>query len=420
MDRPHGQIAVSFLVLMGFLLLLVRLTVNLGQMSQVRVETANAADAGALAGASWIASGQNEAAWVARKMWDAMWMTKALYLVPLCPGTDRAAYANALWQSLARNPRSTAPCAADNQNGCGPNAYFKEVANGAMEASFPIGAREFFTAAANNMLFRSPTAPDSSGCWILSDPSCVDPGGSLPLKIRKAQDSFAQHVIGGTTIYSGPIWSNGLPISDPQYLEHDPAFRLTYPDSPPKMTANDRAAAYVQYATETNPPPPPYHPCSLNGVGVRNRAVFFNPSTADPVAQLVLPLPAHPLAINATTGAKEWDRDLKQVIPSASQLDLGSCEAVCGMTLGATGPAAQIEPAGINPPSGGTVYAKISHAVTSAPIRPPGDLVWGWPSRFKPVASEATAQYTSARVTSNGDIRDIPDRSATATLKSVR
>jgi len=124
--RIRGQVAVSFLVLMGFLILLVRITINVGQMALVRTETSNAADAGALAGASWMASGENEAAWVARKMWDAIHMTRALYMVPICPAPENKEYAQKIWEYLNQAPTST--CGMSDFSGCGPVGWLRQVA----------------------------------------------------------------------------------------------------------------------------------------------------------------------------------------------------------------------------------------------------------------------------------------------------
>src|SRR3989338_2538620 len=103
-NAKRGQIAVGFLVIAAFTLLLVRMTINLGQMAQVRTETSNAADAGALAAASWIASGENEAALVASRMLDLLAMVQAIYIVPFCPGEGARHYADQLWASLYATP----------------------------------------------------------------------------------------------------------------------------------------------------------------------------------------------------------------------------------------------------------------------------------------------------------------------------
>src|SRR3989338_6952181 len=108
-NAKRGQIAVGFLVIAAFTLLLVRMTINLGQMAQVRTETSNAADAGALAAASWLASGQNEAALVAGRMLDLVGMVQAIYIVPFCPGQEARDYADNLCASLYGAPAFFGP-----------------------------------------------------------------------------------------------------------------------------------------------------------------------------------------------------------------------------------------------------------------------------------------------------------------------
>src|SRR3989338_7009872 len=99
-----GQIAIGFVIVMVAGLVFVMAILNLGQMAQVRVETSNAADAGALAGASWIASGENEAALISGRMLDLLAMVQAIYIVPFCPGAEARDYANQLWASLYATP----------------------------------------------------------------------------------------------------------------------------------------------------------------------------------------------------------------------------------------------------------------------------------------------------------------------------
>jgi len=81
---PQGQIAVAFVVFIALILLLATATMNLGEVARLRTSTANAADAGALAGASWVASGENEAAWIARAMWINVLITQAIFALPFC------------------------------------------------------------------------------------------------------------------------------------------------------------------------------------------------------------------------------------------------------------------------------------------------------------------------------------------------
>lgn len=76
--------AVIFIVLMALGLLLVSMMMNLGQVSKTKTMTANAADAGALAGASMVASGENEVALISQGMALNAIITRFIFLIPWC------------------------------------------------------------------------------------------------------------------------------------------------------------------------------------------------------------------------------------------------------------------------------------------------------------------------------------------------
>jgi len=80
----QGQIAVAFLVFMALILLLAAATMNLGEVARLKTTTANASDAGALAGASWVASAENEFAEIAKGMWLNILMVQAIFAFPFC------------------------------------------------------------------------------------------------------------------------------------------------------------------------------------------------------------------------------------------------------------------------------------------------------------------------------------------------
>jgi len=82
--RPRGQIAVAFVVFLALAVVLASATMNLGEVARLKTATANAADAGALAGASWVASGQNEMAKVAEFMWTNIMYARIFLFVPFC------------------------------------------------------------------------------------------------------------------------------------------------------------------------------------------------------------------------------------------------------------------------------------------------------------------------------------------------
>ncbi|MCI0529739.1 MAG: hypothetical protein L0Y56_20040, partial [Nitrospira sp.] len=79
--------AIVFLVFMALILILAAATMNLGEVARLKTSTAKAADAGALAGASWMASGDNELAEIAKGMWINVLIVQAIFAVPFCNAT---------------------------------------------------------------------------------------------------------------------------------------------------------------------------------------------------------------------------------------------------------------------------------------------------------------------------------------------
>src|SRR3989338_2164098 len=240
----QGQIAVGFLVIAAFTLLLVRMTINLGQMAQVRTETSRAAVAGALAAASWIASGENEAALVARRMLDLLGMVQAIYIVPFCPGEGARHYADQLWASLYATP-------AFFGLATGPVQYLQDVADAAMIGAWNIGRREYFTAAVNNMIFRYATGDEG----YLGDGGVGgNVFGDFPQQIRDAQDAMYNERTSTERVLT---WNNGLPLEDPHNLKHIAHFESDYPQEPPRlqMTCNALSQAhYHQYRPKQTMP----------------------------------------------------------------------------------------------------------------------------------------------------------------------
>lgn len=80
----RGQMAVMFLVFIAVILALAAMTMNLGEVAKLRTTTANAADAGALAAASWVASGENEAGLIAQGMWLNWLIVFIIFMIPFC------------------------------------------------------------------------------------------------------------------------------------------------------------------------------------------------------------------------------------------------------------------------------------------------------------------------------------------------
>jgi hypothetical protein len=331
-----GQIAAGFIVLMAFSLVLLLNVLQVGQVSVTRVTASNAVDGGALAGASWMASGQNEAAWVARKMWDSALMIEALYLVPFAPGPARQAYAEELWTSLLLHPAGGS-CSQGAYSGCGPNGYFREVTNGVMEASWNIGRREMFTAVVNNLM----------GLVTFSD-------------IRPTQEF----------LNVAPVSSYSVPLGPSS------SFDLHYAGSPPPtVSMATRSATYYQYTEE--PPGVREFPCP-QAWGIRNTALPL-PDIRAFVAWL------RPLEVD-WNGHKRYDIDLAQVIPSIHDLDVGWSDAACGMGEARTTPALALVPESILNGTG-TTEVQLVYEIP----RPNGGVL-------QSVSAAATAEYTTTPV----------------------
>ena len=82
--QDRGQVAVMFIVLIGLILVLAASTMNLGEAAKLKTSTANAADGGALAAASWVASGENEASVISEALWINYIVLTVIFLLPFC------------------------------------------------------------------------------------------------------------------------------------------------------------------------------------------------------------------------------------------------------------------------------------------------------------------------------------------------
>lgn len=368
--RVRGQIAIGLMVLSAFMLILVGYLVKLGQMAEVRVETSNASDAGALAAASWIVSGQNEAALMTEKMIEAIEMVQAIYLQEFCPGEEPRQYANALWNSLWNNydPELPIDAVCEQQRilgqpgtyefaACGPTDYFRLLANGVMEASWNMGRREFLTASVNNMLMRfsggdsvqsldaAAMANELREVQILLQTRTWD--GSMPPRI----DSLHWH--------NGRIDPDtGFPLEG--YIYHRPVYSLeNYPNRPPKLQMQNLRLSYLQYQAGWDPDDDVDDDlkdaigCNNLGFGIRNSGPLG--SNPGPLAQLDIDnLPEFPLEVVQDpdlprVGRKRWESEvnMREIIPGlcppcegtveecagwcVDNIDVGTCEqTVCG------------------------------------------------------------------------------------------
>ena len=394
--RAEGQAAVGFLVVMGFMLILVGMVINLGQMAQVRVETSNIADGGALAGASWMASGQNEAAWIARKMWDGIALIQAIYLVPFCP--DSSDYAIALWNNLA-----------------GVNGWFTDTANNVMAASWRVGARETLTASYDNAIIRFST---------MIDPANVNTFWSS----APAQIEFEQRLIENNPIPAGPgnpsvwalKWTNGLVAGDPGFMQHKMSLWINYPPGPTTLNTAGMDAVYYQWGhTVASSEPGAHWACDLPGWGI-----ISGPLDRPKIPVALMPADQRSGKVNAL-GVKQWDFDLgtDAQFPSMNDMSVGACPGgTCGMDSHRVS-SLPLAPLSIADPGGGLVGVWATHEVVGYNGLLPSGFP-DWTQRFPPVTSTASARYTTARVDGPPTLKrpydlHAPTRDATARLDTT-
>lgn len=437
-DRSHqtqrGQIAVAFVVVMAFILVLIRMTINVGQMSQVRAETANAADAGALAAASWMASSQNEVAWIARKQQDAMTMIEALYLLPFAPDGETRAYANALWDSLVWNPLLMYPlCEPGNYSGCGPNSYLKHVANGTMLAGWAMSGREFATAAINNMIIRAPTGETYGQCGpgeIETNPSCIDRVGSIFQRIVTFQKRMYDDDAAKRQNEYPFRWNNGWPVGDRRRTDHQASFWMGSSTAQwigpsewidpgpstlnlPKLVMDTKAETYYQLQ---KPKSLRNFPCTFKFQAIANTF----PSPSAPLAKIPLPWPEYSLAVSDQTtpyyerGSKYWDFRLENLIPSINQLTMKTVDA-CGINALST-PSLEVVARRIE--NGvGEVKTRVTHKVQE-PVLDAKKIPTSWRQVFPFMRSEAVARFTTSSLPP--DAWTQPSRNAFAELKTTK
>ncbi len=394
--RADGQAAVGFLVVMGFMLVLVGMVINLGQMAQVRVETSNVADAGALAGASWMASGQNEAAWIARKMWDGIALIQAIYLVPFCP--LRSGYADVLWTNLA-----------------GVNWWFADTANNVMAASWHVGARETLTASYDNAIIRFSTMidpVDATAFWSSTS----------------SQIDLEQRLIENNPIPAGPgspsvwalNWTNGLTAGDPGFMQHRMRLWINYPRGATTLNIARMDAVYYLWGLPVGSSDPGAHwACNLPGWGIKS-----GPVNRPRIPVALMPVNERSGQVNAL-GVKQWDFDLgtDAQFPSMNDMEVGACPGgTCGMDSQRV-PSLPIAPLSIADPGGGLVGVWATHDVLGYNGLLPSGMT-DWTQKFVPVTSTASARYTTARVDGPPSLRrpydlHAPTRDATARLDTA-
>ncbi len=423
----------------------------------MRVETSNAADASALAAASWIASGQNEAAAVSYKMWESIRAVQKLLdqteQKPFCPGAE--GYPDELWQSLVTHPdpKKVQISEKDPLTGLvitepleGPLSLLKRWANGAMEAGWNMGRREFLTASLNNMMMRFKS---SSGGLLFSrtqtDYSESQVYGDIRTLIAEQQEGLYQGTV--PTKVEGLDWNNSRSIDDTWHVTHRPIYDLEdYPKSAPHLkTENTLTTKYYKWCYDSkgnfkycncqdmsgdgifqfsNPDDwlSPDEIMKPNGTvllqGMRNRVttgpfvdMSFLTFSDGRAAHLT-----NPLRISPTTQKKEWDFPIERpVFPD--ELDPGTCTAeeirdyvAQGACKGLFQTTAVFTPVGVEGGEG-TVTVSVKHTVyvptNGADERecPPGggdpyDGGGGVTLHpcYKTVKAKATAEFSAARV----------------------
>lgn len=348
--RPSGQIAIGFIVLMGLVLVFTGMTISLGQMAQVRAAVSNAADAGALAGASWMASGENEAVGIALKMHDSKALVQAMFLVPFCPGSGLLA--RALVDQLHFN-----------------NMFrFRPWADAVMTGAWNIGRREMVTASTNNMLIRFNCTVGGLVGW----------GGSAEDIIRDMQreaersSSFAGMAFG---------WTNCQPAGDPRLLLHSMQMRVDgYPLTRPTL---DMMAVKVPYLEYENDETGLNWPCNFAADGILTM----------PVGSTVPDITSGVGAVDLL-GRKAWDIDTHTLYPAVTDAVIADCGGVCGVTLHDDKEAWM--PLGIIN-GDGNVTVSVEHTVERAT----GDWLEGvplWDPTARPAGASATAHFKAASI----------------------
>lgn len=133
----RGQIAVSFIVIVALILLLSSFLMNLGEVGRLKTAASNAADAGALAAASWVVSGENALAAIAKAQWIIYLIVQVLFFFPWC--TEMLGTAGALFLSLVSTnfgnlyKQTAEPLLDDTWDAAKKAALFTALANAAID-----------------------------------------------------------------------------------------------------------------------------------------------------------------------------------------------------------------------------------------------------------------------------------------------
>ncbi|GEM_PF-5007384 len=367
----QGQLAAGFIVIMGLILVMVSMTVNLGQMAQVRVEVSNASDAAALAAASWMASGQNEAALIAQKMWATIDMINAIYQVPFCNNGGSIAYADFLWMQAATM-----------------NLYLHESANLILVASWNIGRREAFTAMVNNLMMRNAQTTAPGFDPFLGIYPVV---GSVLDSITWRQETLLAGTNGDDFAFT---WNNygADPASTTNPLIHSVDYDIDgYPSGPAQMPNITSTRAQFRVYDDPDPADPEYD-CSFLGEGI-----LFGPiNPFDPMSSALRP--AGGMDDMTTLGAypvKRWNFPVDDYIPNLATMTFTTCTTHCGIRRRDT-LSMPVLPPGSLIGGFGVINTRVEHRVTT-----PGPVASlfpfpVWEPRFEPVEATTQAMFQPA------------------------
>ncbi len=342
MRTRRGAIALLFIPIIGIILIFVMMLMNASQIALQKSMTANAADAACLGGASFVASGMQEAAWVSRKLWTVKTLVDAIYMVPFCSDANSKQYAQDLWASFTqeRGPGGL----------YGPLPYFKAVIIGTLFEAWKLGSQASFTGYFNNLIMK----------------------GTRAASVFTSQKSLYESPFNGSA--SAVTWQAGD-------FTNTANINMGYPNFLPyTLQWDDYAKSY--YFWEQQPAGWTYS-CQQRGVGLNDRRVLAGMRPIDEDEPL-----------KTVAFIKKYDVNFKELqrIPTQNELMIVQCQdPVCGINSTALPTAPVLIPRTltlITP----TMSASVNHMATGTP----GGVGSFWNMRSERVSSFCTAEISGA------------------------
>jgi hypothetical protein len=347
MRRQRGAVALLFIPIIGIILIFVMMLMNASQVALQKAMTANAADAACIGGASYIASGMQEAAWISRKLWTLKGIVDAIYMVPFCSDSVSELYAQDLWKSFVDQ---------DGPAGrYGPMRYYKNVMVGALIEGWKLGGQASFTGYFNNLIIKGQSVNPAVAQRALYN----EPGGAIPPVTWTSGDfdNTARASLG----YPSTLPFNVVQVG---YWQEYPKSYLIWLPQPTDWT----------------------FPCNPAGSGIEGRRALAGMHSQDE---------QNPLA--TVSNIKKYEVLLDEGaarIPTVTQLSLSVCNVkVCGMQSRALPPATILLPQPLVL-TDSTVTARVSHQATGQPNVGGGAAFWTF--RSETVTSNCTAEITGA------------------------